>query len=459
MSKKDAKKGGGSGESDELELLKATCLAKELELFTIRDKMHRLEERSLLIENHIERLTTTSQEKIRSLNDIISLLNGYGKTKDGKIAQLEEDVKRLDMTLNETTVRLTKEMEASDNAHQFKYDALQLQMDAATVKLRELHEFNLRKKAVEEELARLKEQLIKEQAEYKEALGESERNSIAIQERLKKEIHTKVDETRQEMTKLMEEQLHAKTKKTILENEQLRNEVVYHSHQTMVLVKENEKVLTENQNLNRALILAKELEEDLTTRNHMYQKTTRILVYKLRVLGADKQLAIDQGKKTEQGKSDDEDLQEIMIRADRLKIPISVHDKKETMDVNLKAENEAIKFLYACLEDIELERATSMAQSMASSSRKLDLPLDHFNLEQRQEMLKRLVHRAESLREMTKKLVHHSPRPAPYTPRTLVHDEGSTFKIYVDDILSLPIGEIMKAGGSDDAPDLEIVEV
>jgi len=154
MSKKDAKKGGGSGESDELELLKATCLAKELELFTIRDKMHRLEERSLLIENHIERLTTTSQEKIRSLNDIISLLNGYGKTKDGKIAQLEEDVKRLEMTLNETTVRLTKEMEASDNAHQFKYDALQLQMDAATVKLRELHEFNLRKKAVEEELAR-----------------------------------------------------------------------------------------------------------------------------------------------------------------------------------------------------------------------------------------------------------------------------------------------------------------
>ncbi len=127
-------------------------------------------------------------------------------------------------------------------------------------------------------------------------------------------------------------------------------------------------------------------------------------------------------------------------------------------------------------------------------------------------MCRRLVHRAESLREMTKKLVHHSPRPAPYTPRTLVHDEGklstrlmithtphalypalwrkkpqipspihpqflmmivffwwwvsganhfagSTFKIYVDDILSLPIGEIMKAGGSDDAPDLEIVEV
>jgi hypothetical protein len=31
---------------------------------------------------------------------------------------------------------------------------------------------------------------------------------------------------------------------------------------------------------------------------------------------------------------------------------------------------------------------------------------------------------------------------------------GSTFKIYVDDILSLPIGEIMKAGGSDDAPRL-----
>jgi hypothetical protein len=39
-------------------------------------------------------------------------------------------------------------------------------------------------------------------------------------------------------------------------------------------------------------------------------------------------------------------------------------------------------------------------------------------------MCRRLVHRAESLREMTKKLVHHSPRTAPYTPRTLAHDEG-----------------------------------
>lgn len=56
---------------------------------------------------------------------------------------------------------------------------------------------------------RLKLQLIKEREEKAEALGEAERQSVAIQEKLKKEIHSVVEETEKRMTKTMEEQLHS----------------------------------------------------------------------------------------------------------------------------------------------------------------------------------------------------------------------------------------------------------
>ena len=79
MSKKpDKGKGGGSGQPDELDELKAKLLAKELEVFTERSNMARLQERSHQIELHIEHLTVGSKEKIQKLDDIIVFLNGYG---------------------------------------------------------------------------------------------------------------------------------------------------------------------------------------------------------------------------------------------------------------------------------------------------------------------------------------------------------------------------------------------
>ena len=55
----------------------------------------------------------------------------------------------------------------------------------------------------------MKLQLIKEREEKAEALGDAERQSVAIQEKLKKEIASVVEETEKRMTKTMEEQLHS----------------------------------------------------------------------------------------------------------------------------------------------------------------------------------------------------------------------------------------------------------
>jgi uncharacterized protein YpuA (DUF1002 family) len=56
---------------------------------------------------------------------------------------------------------------------------------------------------------RLKDQLQREQRDHAEAISNVERVSVQEKERLKKEIQIHVEETRKEMTKLIEEQLHS----------------------------------------------------------------------------------------------------------------------------------------------------------------------------------------------------------------------------------------------------------
>jgi hypothetical protein len=77
MSKEKGK--GSGGAPDELEETKAKLLAKELELITERNNMRRIQERSHLIETHIDHLATASKEKIQKLEDIITFLNGWVK--------------------------------------------------------------------------------------------------------------------------------------------------------------------------------------------------------------------------------------------------------------------------------------------------------------------------------------------------------------------------------------------
>jgi len=55
----------------------------------------------------------------------------------------------------------------------------------------------------------LKEQLLKEQRDHAEAISDVERVSVQEKERLKKEIQTRVEETKKEMSNTLKEQLHS----------------------------------------------------------------------------------------------------------------------------------------------------------------------------------------------------------------------------------------------------------
>jgi len=54
----------------------------------------------------------------------------------------------------------------------------------------------------------LKEQLFKEQRDHAEAISDVERILVQEKERLKKEIQTRVEETKKEMSNTLKEHLH-----------------------------------------------------------------------------------------------------------------------------------------------------------------------------------------------------------------------------------------------------------
>ncbi|CAK9252893.1 unnamed protein product [Sphagnum jensenii] len=360
-----AKKGGG-GEPDELEVLKGTLLARELEVFTIKDKMHRLEDRSQLMEQTMEHLSASLGEKISMLTDI----NNY--------------------------------------------------------------------------LKRLKDQLQREQRDHAEAISDVERVSVQEKERLKKEIQIRVEETRKEMTKLIEEQLHSKTKRTITDNEQLKKEVAYHTYQTDILLQQNEKLIQEAGEHVRSLHLAKELEEELARRNHIYQKTTRILVFKLQ------ELQDGRKEQTEKEKKDSEELQELLKRAEQLKTPPQPEHQRGSITAKGRACEDAIKFLYACLEDIELERiAHTPVQNLVLSSESTPVlqpdTLDQFSLKQRHHLLVKLLHQAVSLKSFMDQMGSHSRRSGYISGGR--SPKGKVPKIQVSDILELPIEKLLGEAG------------
>ena len=93
----------------------------------------------------------------------------------------------------------------------------------------------------------------------------------------------KIKETKAQMMKLTDNQLEVTTKRTIMENEQMSTELAYQSRQTERLLEKNRELLEEAGDLRRQVDLYKQTEMELAKRNHVYQKTIKTLLGKLKL--------------------------------------------------------------------------------------------------------------------------------------------------------------------------------
>ncbi|KAG0556883.1 hypothetical protein M758_11G083300 [Ceratodon purpureus] len=226
----------------------------------------------------------------------------------------------------------------------------------------------------------------------------------------------------------------------------------------MTLWKENERLIEENHEQTRQITLLKEVQVQLEQKVYMYQKTLRILVHKLRE--KENQLEGTKAKilsqMTPEEREDEEDFQELLIRAERLKnaknapTPKRIAGKgKGTVPDQKLTQESAIEFLYACLEDMELNSFTKLAAGDAETSEvPSDVPLDQLNLQQRHALLQSLLKRATAVRVITQSLANaapnkNPPRHQPYTPVISRSNQGGNLVFDVQEVLDLPVKDIM----------------
>lgn len=114
-------------------------------------------------------------------------------------------------------------------------------------------------------------------------ISDLERKHVQDKDRWKKEMAQKIKETKAQMMKLTDNQLEVTTKRTIMENEQMSSELAYQSRQTERLLEKNRELLGEAQDLRRQVDLYKQTETELAKRNHVYQKTIKTLLEKLKM--------------------------------------------------------------------------------------------------------------------------------------------------------------------------------
>lgn len=91
-------------------------------------------------------------------------------------------------------------------------------------------------------------------------------------------MHKRIQDTKQYMIQLTDNQLELTTKRTIMENEQMTAEVAYQSHQTSAVIAQNKDLDGRIAELRRALNLSRETENELAKRNMVYQSTIKQLV-------------------------------------------------------------------------------------------------------------------------------------------------------------------------------------
>ncbi|MCO5559032.1 hypothetical protein L7F22_012624 [Adiantum nelumboides] len=171
------------------------------------------------------------------------------------------------------------------------------------------------------------------------------------------------------------------------------------------------------------------VEDELAKRNLMNQRTIRILLYKFQEgLHADKH---DFHRKMLVAERKDEDIHR---KKELEQIKIYIQEQTKAVD-SVSGAEEAMRFLYACLDDIELETITGAQERAVSpcvtdlkanreKSTELPCSLDQLTTVQRQKLLMNLLRTAISIRAVAQNSSIQKPLPG---------------AVSVEDILSLSV--------------------
>ncbi|KAK9817802.1 hypothetical protein WJX72_002415 [[Myrmecia] bisecta] len=404
--KKEVKspKSGEEAEPDEEE---RELVEKELVINYLKTKLGRYQERgeTLLIEN--VKLTDELEEQKDNLRDINEFLTNELKARSLAGAALEQRITELEKEL--ATVK--SKAEADVKRLQSEKEAEVAQKDTALQEIeKKMHSsksFLDQKDDLEATFKALQETLQAERKAFEKRISDLERQQVQEKDRWQKELVTRVQETKDRMQRATENQLETLTKRTILENELMDAELKYQSRQVEKLVHRNKELMEESAAMKRTVSLARQTEDELAKRNHIYQKTIKTLLTKLMTHTAT----------TNESREVVEHLQEridnleeeVDITRAKLDTAASTTDQLESEVVAKTAAlaelegklDETSRFLLKCVEDIQQKAVTVVREETSGQDdvtiTVLPARLEELAQEQRQQALQFLLDKMRPL--------------------------------------------------------------
>ena len=149
-------------------------------------------------------------------------------------------------------------------------------------RIESIMKFKNEKESLLADIKKLKEDLDKEKSDKIHVVKGKDREMFEATEKLKKDMLKKIKETKASLMALNDEQLHATTRLTILQNHQLTTELEYQSKQTEKLLLKNSKLEEQITVLKRDIEIHKQVENELAKRSHLCQKVIKKLNEKIK---------------------------------------------------------------------------------------------------------------------------------------------------------------------------------
>eukprot|EP00240_Pyramimonas_obovata_P004772 CAMPEP_0118924344 /NCGR_PEP_ID=MMETSP1169-20130426/2521_1 /TAXON_ID=36882 /ORGANISM="Pyramimonas obovata, Strain CCMP722" /LENGTH=416 /DNA_ID=CAMNT_0006865445 /DNA_START=354 /DNA_END=1601 /DNA_ORIENTATION=+ len=363
--KKEPKETGKKpAEDEEPDDEEKEMLERELTIGLLKNRLGKYENRATHLTGEYTRLNNELDSQKSNLKDIDEFLTNELKAKETYCADLEKQTLELEALLTKEQANAAADKKKLTQELKDREQALREELAEYEAKLKELSEFSDQKVQLEQDLMDLKALLDKERRDHIEKISDLERKAVQEKDRLKKEMAQKIKETKQNMEKLTDNQLETTTKRTIMENEQMASELAYQSRQTENLLTKNKKLLEDNLSLKRTLELSKQTEGELAKRNHVYQKTIKTLLAKLKQQDAAKR---DDEEELTRQIDFGQDMQtrlhemhkELLVQKEEMDQLVRHAERKTAEAEALREEqDEAARFLITCLSDVKKQIVT-----------------------------------------------------------------------------------------------------
>jgi len=267
---------GDEGE-EERELIE-----RELAIAYLKSKLGKYQQSRDSLAGEVAYLVAELEKEKSDHRAIIDLLTQQAKASTQRMEEMTAQKDKLTKELEDVRKQMKKELEELRAEKDARISELEDQTEKQQHKLKELEEFTRQKETLQKELETEKQQRAQDERKWREEKTTMERHFVQEKDRWQKELQHQIKETKAQMMKLMDNQLEITTKRTIMENEQMHAELAYQSRQSEKIAARNKQLGDENADLRRRVELAKQTEVELAKRNHVYQKTIKTLLAKIR---------------------------------------------------------------------------------------------------------------------------------------------------------------------------------